>query len=76
MHAATYAALLTSQTGRPHGITTGPRFARVYRQDPTSRSVVAFVEVATGMIWRASGWKCPAYSTGHTVADVVTRAAQ
>jgi len=36
------------------------RYARVIRTDGSQRFVVHFVEVTTGLIWKAKSWKAPA----------------
>ena len=38
----------------------GPKFARIVREGPGERSVVCFVNMTTGDILKAGGWKAPA----------------
>lgn len=48
----------------------GPKYVRVVRGDGTSRSVHCFVEIATGNVLKADGWKRPAKaSRGNIYAE-------
>lgn len=38
----------------------GKKFLRIVRTDGSSRSVFAFIEVATGNVLKADSWKAPA----------------
>jgi len=38
----------------------GRKYAKIQVSDDWGSSVVAFVEKATGLIWKADGWKAPA----------------
>jgi hypothetical protein len=44
-----------------HGYTVGTKYARVWRDSSNGqRFVDFFVEMATGDVWKADGWKGPA----------------
>ena len=43
-----------------HTVEVGPKFVRIVRGDGVSRSAFGFVERATGLIYKAAGWKGPA----------------
>lgn len=51
----------------------GKKYLRVVREDHdgSSRAVHLFVEVATGLIWKAASWKAPALNSprGSIFAD-------
>ncbi len=56
-----FAALYLSSS--PPKITVDPsgrKYLRVVENRATQRSVIAFVEKATGLIWKADGWAGPA----------------
>ena len=52
-------ALAVAQPAYAYGTTRGPRFIRIWKQlgNQTSRTVVCFVDAATGMVHRAESWK-------------------
>ena len=41
------------------GVDMGRRFARVWHENGTQRSVHAFVDMTTGDVIKAAGWKAP-----------------
>lgn len=46
----------------------GKRYARVYdTANGGGRSVYCFVELATGLIYKSAGWKCPAKHARGTI---------
>lgn len=47
----------------------GPRFTRIVREDPGSRSVYCFVDNETGAILKAAGWKAPAKHARGNIAN-------
>lgn len=50
----------------------GKKFARIVRREPAiehSGSAYAFIEIATGNILKASGWKAPAKGVRGHIAD-------
>lgn len=54
------AARFPSLTPDKHGYMLGKKYARVYRDCSNGqRFVDFFVEIATGDIWKAGGWKAP-----------------
>lgn len=62
-HKRYYAKSLTNLTPPTFHVSKGGRrFFRVFAQETSGsgRYVVSFVEKATGLIWKADGWKGPA----------------
>ncbi len=51
----------------------GRKYVRIVREEThgSGRSVICFVEKATGLIWKAAGWKAPAlnFSRGNIWTD-------
>jgi hypothetical protein len=69
-HIAATHPLFPASKGYAHGVDLGPRFARVWKRLGTqdSRSVVCFVDLATGAIHGAKSWKAAGPATGKFIA--------
>jgi hypothetical protein len=64
---AYYAENYESLKAPKFGFTIGPKFYRVYREDGSGgRSVHSFVEISTGHVYKADGWKKPAKGVRYT----------
>ena len=50
-----------------YGFSAGRRFARVWRSDGASRSVLAFVDLTSGDLHRADSWKQAGAPTGNSI---------
>jgi hypothetical protein len=50
----------------------GKKYARVYKQDGTQRSAWGFVDLATGDILFAAGWKAPAKHARGNISNGAT----
>ena len=69
-HIAATHPLFPASKGYAHGVDLGPRFARVWKSYQGSRSVVCFVDLATGAIHGAKSWKAAGPATGKFIALV------
>jgi hypothetical protein len=72
-HVAKLAAtpLFGAAKGYTYGADLGPKFARVWRSFGGAKSVVHFVNLATGAIHGAKSWKAAGSKTGRCIAVVV-----
>lgn len=67
----TYCAGLSAANGKAtYGFQALRLFARIFREDYGSRSVVAFVGLASGDMYHARSWKSAGHRTGHNVFNV------
>jgi hypothetical protein len=58
-------------------VTRGRKFDRVVQESPTGngRSVHAFVDVCTGQVFKAAGWKAPAKGARYATIEDAAEAA-
>ena len=55
---------------------TGKKYIRVVRNDRCSRSVLAFIEITSGDIYKAASWKAPAKNIRGNVHELTPRVVQ
>jgi hypothetical protein len=48
---------------------SGPKYARIVRNETASRAVFCFVDLATGTILKAAGWKAPTKQNRGNIAN-------
>lgn len=63
-------AFFPAAKGYTYGADLGPKFARVWRSFGGAKSVVHFVDLATGAIHGAKSWKSAGPNTGRRIAVV------
>lgn len=63
-------AFFPAAKGYTYGVDLGPKFARVWRSWQGAKSVVHFVNLATGAIHGAKSWKSAGADTGRRIAVV------
>jgi hypothetical protein len=75
-NAAHYAELAAKIPGYFRGVTVerGPKNARFVIESGGQRSVLLFVELETGNILKAAGWKAPAKGVRGNIATTAPRA--
>jgi hypothetical protein len=69
VRAAYFAKHFYSPDATTFEIERGPKNVRVVRVDGSSRSVHCFVEIASGTVLKAAGWKVPAKHARGNIFD-------